>query len=291
MTKKFGLELKGPVNNPMRSTQQTVERKNISDTEWEATKKKYPNFQRLLQSINYALITRGDNKYMYNFWSRRQQRYDADDWFGLVHGQLHLETTAKKKLTMRRSKIEKQDILKVYADASFADDGTRRSTIGLVVMFLNNTAYVQAKRLGSMSSSTGEAELQAASSAGKEIVHYRNLANILGWNINDTRTILYCDASSAIRMAYAMPGSSKLTRHIEVCWFLIRELVLVRKIDVRFCPTIMMLADGQTKIQTTQSHTLFSEAILDNVASKLRRLHQDFITNFGPRYFGISLKQ
>ena len=286
-TNKFGLHRNRDVYNPMRSGQKTAIRTAVTDEEWNEVKDE--PFSNILQSINFVTHTRRDILYPYNFFSRRQKRYTKDDMDGLKHLQYYLDTTCKEKMVVRQDKnLKPENVLRVYADASWGDDTTRRSTGGMIVVLLNLVVYGGSKRLPSMSNSTGQAELQIGSLAGKEIVHYRRLTEALGWKVNDRSTVLYCDASSAIRMAYKMPGTSKLTRHIEICWFYIRELVMSDIVDVHFCPTLMQLADGVTKIQSTHNQELFREAYLDYMGSKLRKLHYDFMAKYGAIYFGDS---
>ena len=85
-----------------------------------------------------ALLTRNDVNFAYNFWARHQQNFDEDDYEGLKHTGKFLVDTAETKKVIRRGVFTKTEILQAYGDASWADDGTRRSTSGIIFVYCGN---------------------------------------------------------------------------------------------------------------------------------------------------------
>ena len=95
---------------------------------------------------------------------------------------------------------------------------------------------------------------------------------------------MFCDSTSAIALAYRYPGSSRKTRHIEIAWLYVREMILEGAVDLRFCPTAIQLADGQTKNQPIAALEDSREMMLDFMKSKLQRLHHEYVHNFDNRF-------
>ena len=97
-----------------------------------------------------------------------------------------------------------------------------------------------------MALSSTEAEYMALSQAVKEAVWLRRLLKELGviWN-NEPTTILE-DNQSAIALG-KNPVHHSRTKHIDIRYHFIRELIEKKEIDVVYMPTEKMVADALTK--------------------------------------------
>lgn len=85
--------------------------------------------------------------------------------------------------------------------------------------------------------STTESEYLAASSAAKEAVWLRRLLDDIGHQC-DTATILNIDNQSAIRLA-KNPEFHERTKHIDVRYHHIREMITNNEIQVAYVPCEM----------------------------------------------------
>lgn len=134
-----------------------------------------------------------------------------------------------------------------YADADYAADETRRSTMGYIFTFAKGPITWSSKLQRSISTSTTEAEYHALAYAGKEAVWIRNLLDQLGYAECSTGpTSLYSDNEGALALV-KNPEFHARTKHIDVSAHYIRELAEDKKIKTEYAPTHKMLADILTK--------------------------------------------
>ncbi|KAI0993879.1 hypothetical protein K3495_g14305 [Podosphaera aphanis] len=152
--------------------------------------------------------------------------------FGLPSGEL-LQT---EKLTM-------------YSDSDFAGDiVTRRSVSGYIVMLGGGPVCWQSRRQKSVSTSTAEAEYVALFEAAKQAIWVNQLITELHVEnklIGDEGILLFTDNQSALSIAGGT--NSAKTKHIDVSYHFVRDCVRDKKINIKYIPTDMMLADLLTK--------------------------------------------
>lgn len=133
-----------------------------------------------------------------------------------------------------------------YADADFGGDSdSRRSTSGLIIKMGSGAISWASKLQPIVTLSTTEAEYVSATSAGQEILWLRNLFSELGHGIQGTST-LHLDNQSAIAVT-RNPEHHGRMKHLDLCYYWLRDAVKAGSIDVRYISTKDMPADIITK--------------------------------------------
>ena len=103
-----------------------------------------------------------------------------------------------------------KNLLQTFADSDYAADDTKRSTMGIVTM-MNGGPISWAFILGkTVSTSTCEAEVNAAVVATKDALHIAQLLRDLGYITNDKPLQIAEDNAACI--AQAKSGISRLSR-------------------------------------------------------------------------------
>ena len=77
--------------------------------------------------------------------------------------------------------------------------------------------------------------------------------------------IVYQDNSSAMKLEMnGKESSGKRTRHFDIKFFYITDLIKRKEMEVQFCPTDEMVADYMTKPLVGSKFNKFRKAIMDN---------------------------
>ena len=125
----------------------------------------------------------------------------------------------------------------------------RLSTYGYVFKLCGGPVAWTLKKQRSVSTSTTEAEYVALCQTSKQAVWYSGLLRDIGYSkyLKDDFTVpLLCDNQSAIALA-DNPENHARSKHIDVQFHYVRQLLAYNKITVDYCPTSHMLADALTK--------------------------------------------
>jgi len=94
--------------------------------------------------------------------------------------------------------------------------------------------------------SSTKAEIVAVSDVLPQVVRTCNFLEEQGYIVSDS--IVYQDNQSAILLErHGKVSSSKRTRHINICYFFVRDQIHNKELSVEYCPTLQMLADYFTK--------------------------------------------
>lgn len=136
-----------------------------------------------------------------------------------------------------------------YSDADWAgDQDSARSTSGYVFTLNGGAISWRSSKQKSVAKSTTEAEYMASSDAAQEAVWVRYLLPELGQGL-DGPTTIQGDNMGAIALA-KNPIDHKRTRHINVSYHFVRELIANGTLAFKYIPTNEMVADGLTKALT-----------------------------------------
>lgn len=143
-----------------------------------------------------------------------------------------------------------------FTDSDWAgslDD--RRSTSGYVFTFGSGAVSWSSKKQAVTALSTTEAEYVAAASSACQATWLRRLIADLDQEQNEATEIL-CDNSSAIAIT-KNPTMHGRTKHIDIRFHFIRDLVADGLITLKFCSTHEQMADIFTKSLTYDKHVKF----------------------------------
>ena len=141
---------------------------------------------------------------------------------------------------------DKVDFFTGYADAAYANADEGWSTTGYVFLAGDGAITWSLKKQISTALSSTQAEYVALSEASHEACWLRNLYTELGLLKEDMPTTIKGDNDGSIALA-RNPQFHKRTKHIEVRWHWIRELVQEGTINVESCRDPDQTADILTK--------------------------------------------
>jgi hypothetical protein len=133
-----------------------------------------------------------------------------------------------------------------YCDADHGgnkDNG--KSTSGYMVMLGSGVVCWSSKLQPIVALSTTEAEYVAGVAAGKEICWVQNLLNELGYTVSAPST-LYIDNQSALSAA-KNPEHHGRMKHLDLCFYWLRDKVQSRILQPLYLPSEDMPADLLTK--------------------------------------------
>jgi hypothetical protein len=150
-------------------------------------------------------------------------------------------------LTFQKGGLDTNDLIG-YSDSDFAGlKDKRHSTGGYIFSLAGGVISHSSKRQPTIALSSCEAEYMALSEAGKEAIWAsRFLAELDFQKKKKAPVLIYADNKGAIDLTIN-PLYHKRTKHIEIRWHWIREMVARRKIVIDYLSTKEMLADGLTK--------------------------------------------
>ena len=141
--------------------------------------------------------------------------------------------------------------LDCYVDSDWAGcRSTRKSTSGTVVQILNSTVSFGSRTQGTIALSSGEAELYAIGQGTSEALYIRNLIAEarLAKSVNIT---VHTDSAAGKSVATRF-GTSKKTKHVELRFLYVQELVGKGLIKLRKIGTKDNCADVLTKYLGTE---------------------------------------
>ena len=148
-----------------------------------------------------------------------------------------------------------------YSDADWGA-GHDRKSIGGFVFVLNGGAISWAsKKQTSIALSTTEAEYMGMTQAAKEILWLRVLRDEIGaFRLVASMSTLNADNQGAIALA-RNPAYHASTKHIDIQYHFIQNLVTTDQIYLQFCPSTHMIADIMTKALLPVSNVKHLEAM------------------------------
>ena len=103
--------------------------------------------------------------------------------------------------------------------------------------------------------SSSKVEYISASCATKQDIWMRRIMEELNF-IPSSPTMIYCDNKSSLSMTKNLVFQGR-TKHIELCYHFIRDLVISCTIEVKVCSTKDQVADGLTKALKYASYMKF----------------------------------
>ena len=159
-----------------------------------------------------------------------------------------------------------------YADADFANQlSNRRSTSGCVIMWHGAAIMWSSRQQRTVALSTAEAEINALTDLGRDIVWFRRLLADIGQPLTDPTPALE-DSRSAIKWSEESASWSK-TRHIDTAFHKLREWQEHRVLRIEYCNTAAQIADALTKALPTETHRRLTSKLL---GMELTAHHSDF---------------
>ncbi|KAJ0737299.1 putative RNA-directed DNA polymerase [Helianthus annuus] len=254
VVKRFGMEEANPVHVPM--VPGAVLTKLGSGEEVDETL-----YKSLVGSLMYLTVSRPDIMYVVSLISRFMAKPREDHFLAAKRVLRYIRGTYKFGLRYVKGKKDdlvvfadssyardfkgKMDDLVVFTDSNYARDGEdRRSTSGYVCLLSGAAVCWCSRKQEIVTLSSTEAEYVAAGLCACHCVWMKGLLEEMEEN---TGTVtIFCDNTSTIKLS-KNPVMHRRTKHIDVRYHYLRELVEKQVVELEFCGTKQQLADGMTK--------------------------------------------
>ncbi|KAK1437640.1 hypothetical protein QVD17_03434 [Tagetes erecta] len=209
----------------------------------EADKANEEQFRSLVGGLLYLTHSRPDLAYAVSLISRFMQSPSKIHMGAAKRILKYVASTTKFGIWYKRS----QEIdLVGYSDSDWASCVDDRKSISAYVFTLGTGVVSwRSKKQTTVALSSTEAEYISASGATCQALWLRRILEDLGYNI-DKATVIYCDNKSAINLS-KNPVTDGRTRHIDIKYHFIREMIGKGLINLRFCRTHEQVADVLTK--------------------------------------------
>jgi len=207
-------------------------------------------YQSAVGSLMYAMLgTRPDIAYAVGLVSQFNHSPQWEHWIAVKRIFRYLVGTKTYALRYGTSNSSGG-----YSDADWGSGQDRKSVGGFVFLLNGSAISWSSKKQTSIALSTTEAEYMAMTQATKEIVWLRVLLEELGALAHITQmSQLYGDNQGALALA-RNPEYHARTKHIDIQYHFVRELVMVEKVFLNYCPSSDMIADIMTKSLPRTSH-------------------------------------
>lgn len=150
---------------------------------------------------------------------------------------------------------KKDNELVGFVDADWANNiSDRKSYTGFVFKLGDSAISWESSKQKTVALSSSEAEYMAITEATKEAIYLKNfLSELIGYN----KTVyLFNDNQSAIALS-ANPIYHKRSKHIDIKYHFIRDVIADNIITLKYLQTDLMPADLLTKGLSKEKHNRF----------------------------------
>jgi hypothetical protein len=238
---RYGLADAKPQNSPMTPNALYSKNDCPADETTAARMKKIP-YREAIGSLMYAAVaTRPDIAFAVSTLSQFLDNPGELHWDAVKRVLRYLSGTKHHELSFGS---ERQD-LHGYTDADGASQPHRHAISGYAFFIDGGAVSWRSRKQEIVTLSTAEAEYVAATHAAKEAAWLRRLKGELLTPISSP-TIIYCDNQAALKLATDDNYRAR-TKHIDIRYHFIRQVVSAGEIVVVYCPTDDMTADVLTK--------------------------------------------
>ena len=217
-----------------------------SYTKLEGEYDRLPDNEQYRQAVGamlyVATTTRPDIAAAIGLLCRRVSNPRQRDWNAVKRVMRYLKQTADLKLKISAVNLD----LVGYVDADWAGDvSDRKSTSGYLYKLGESPVSWSSKKQASVALSSTEAEYISAALASQEVAWIRQLLCDLGVPATQA-TLMYEDNQGCIKLAAGDKMNAR-TKHIDVRYHHLRDLVERHVIELTYCETNKMIADALTK--------------------------------------------
>ena len=177
------------------------------------------------------------------FLTTRVSEPNEDDWRKLIKIMKFLKGTKESITTIS---MDDSNTIKWYVDAAFAVHKDLKSHTGAVMTLGNGVLCSISTKQKVNSRSSTEAEFIAVDDVISKVLWTKLFLENQGQNIS--MNVIYRDNQSAMKMELNGKASSgKRTRHFDIKYYYITDLIKRKLVQIEYCPTNEMIADYMTK--------------------------------------------
>lgn len=193
----------------------------------------------------YLTVTRPDLMHGVCLISRYMANPRLSHWLAAKRILRYLRGTVELGILYRRDESSRLRLM-AFTDSDYAGDvDDRRSTSGFVFLMASGAVSWASKKQPVVALSTTKAEYIAASLCSCQCVWLRRVLEMIGCG-EGFATVINCDNSSTIQLS-KHPVFHGKSKHIEVRFHNLRELVSEGIVKLEYCSTENQVADIFTK--------------------------------------------
>ena len=194
-----------------------------------------------------------------SFLSTRVLMTNEEDWKKLIRVMNYLKHTKDIILCLEADDTQN---LKWYVDASFATHKDMKSHTGSIFTLGKGSIWNESTKQKVNARSSTEAELISIDDKISKIIWMKRFIEAQGFEID--LNILYQDNMSTIRLAEnGKHSSGKRTRHFDIKYFYITDLINRNEVSIEYCSSNDMLADYHTKPLIGEKFKLMRNKIMN----------------------------
>ncbi|GFS86163.1 retrovirus-related Pol polyprotein from transposon TNT 1-94 [Trichonephila clavipes] len=161
-----------------------------------------------------------------------------------LRGESFDEVSQEYKLELSKVKSLK---LRCYSDSDFATNRDDRVSMGGFITFIDETPISSRTfKQKSVSLSTMEAEYVSLTEAAMEFIWLKNVIDNKSLNLDLSENVMFCDNQAAISFSKS-PVENCRTKHIDVRYHFLRNLIYDKVFQIKYIGTKNNLADIFTK--------------------------------------------
>lgn len=247
LLQRFGMENCKVVKTPMPTNCKLVKGKtSLCDDQY--------NYRQLMGCLMYlSVCTRPDISFACSQLSQFNNCFDVTHWQAAKRVLRYLAGTINFSLYFHKGG---QLNLTAFADADWANDpNDRRSYTGFVVKLGNNVINWESRKQRCVALSSTEAEYLAITDVCKDICFIRSfLSEIIPKLYQVT---IFNDNQSAQKLLLIKEYCHKRTKHIDIRYHFVKDLVQNGYVKVKYLQTESMVADVLTKPLCVMKHHKF----------------------------------
>jgi hypothetical protein len=242
---EFGMSDCYKVGTPMDPGVKLSSDQSPKTLEEEQVMRNLPYMNAVGSMMYLATTTRPDIAYTAGVLARFNSNPGIAHWKAVQHLLRYLKGTADMKLCYGPDPSN-PDPFVGFSDASYGGDkDSGKSTTGYLIKVGSGAVCWSSKLQPIVTLSTTEAEYVAAVAGGKEIVWMQNLLKELGYEAQ-CPSKLFMDNQSALSVA-RNPEHHGRMKHLDLCYYWLRNMVEKGSIDPTYLQTDEMPADILTK--------------------------------------------
>ena len=220
-----------------------------------------PSYRSIVGSLMYlAICTRPDLAHAVGRLARHVSAPREPHMLGAKRALRYLAGTLHHGITFSSTDTR----LTGFSDASWANKPDRKSTTGWIFILAGGPIAWKSIRQRIVALSTCESEYIALADASKELLWLHELLKTL--EVPQSKTQMNCDNQSAIATAKTVAITER-SKHIDVRYHFLRQLIIDETITLEFTRTTDMLADILTKCSTFDAIGKFVSALMHSTPS------------------------
>jgi len=193
------------------------------------------------------------------FLCTRVKAPTEEDWGKLKRMIKFLSQTQDDVLTL---KADGTNVVKWSLDAAFAVHPDMKSHTGAVMTLGKGSIMSASTKQKVNTRSSTEAELVSVDDVISKIIWTLRFLQAQGYEVRDT--VVYRDNMSTMKLEVNGKASSgKRTRHMDIKFFYITDLIARKLLRTQYCPTDEMISDYMTKPLVGKKFIQFRKAIMN----------------------------